>query len=92
MRYPKLECGFLPVDFPPFIPFAYGTLALSRAIATPPYTVAIYGTDVVAVFEGSDTLLGLFDFSAYAHPPSSRRETVSVGSASVTTAAGTQEA
>jgi hypothetical protein len=81
---------FLPTEVPAFLPLAYGTLPLTRAIASPPYTVAIYGSRIVAVFEGTETLAGLFDFASYEHPPSDRVSSVVVGKASLTTAAGAQ--
>src|SRR6185436_15673 len=57
----------------------------------PPYIVAIYGTDIVAVFDQKFTVVGLFDLSAYVHPTANQKQTVVMGQATVTTAAGTTQ-
>lgn len=79
---------FLEEPPPPELPTSYGTMPLSRAIASAPYVLGIYAERVVAVFEG-DALVALFDFEAYAHPPASRTENVKIGDARVTTRSGT---
>jgi hypothetical protein len=81
---------YLPIDLPSSVPLAYGTIPLRRMFASPPYTVCIYGSSVVAVFEGASSLRALLDFAAYEHPPSNKYGTVVVGQATLRTAAGTQ--
>lgn len=74
---------FLTAELPTHIPFAYGTRRLTHAIASPPYDVAIYGTDVVAVFDGRGLVSGVVDLAAYTHPPASRAGVQKVGEASL---------
>ena len=81
---------FTPASLPFTLPTSYGTLPLTRAIDSSPYTVAIYGARVVAVFEGAGTLRALFDFASYMHPPASKHGDAVVGQATLTTPAGTQ--
>jgi len=81
---------FAPESLPFTLPASYGTMPLTRAIDSAPYTVAIYGARVVAVFEGKGALRALFDLVNFVHPPASKHGDAVIGQATLTTAAGTQ--
>lgn len=75
---------FLEADLPLSVPLAYGTMPLTRAIDSAPYTIAIYAERVVAVLQG-DKVVSLLDFASFAHPPASVSGTAKVGEATLTT-------
>jgi hypothetical protein len=76
--------GPMPLE----IPLSYGTLPLVRAIDSSPHLIAIYGATVLALFDATHDVVGLFDFTSYVHPPASTNSTHKVGEATLTTASG----
>lgn len=84
---------FLLTPLPLFVPLAYGTLPLQKAIDSSPYVVALYGARMVAVFDvATERVVGLFDLASYAHPPANVQGKVVVGHAELRTPGGTQRA
>jgi hypothetical protein len=83
---------FLEATLPAEVPLAYGTLPLTHAIDSKPYTLAIYDARVLAVFDASMRAVGLFDFEEYEHPPANREGKAVVGRATLTTPEGSAHA
>lgn len=84
---------FLKTPLPLEIPLRYGTASLQHAIDSGAYRIAVYGDEVVAVFDAATRRrVALFDLTAFAHPPADKPGTVKVGEATLTTPEGTQRA
>jgi hypothetical protein len=83
---------YLDKDFPIWLPTAYGTIPIAHAIDSSPYTIAIYGARLLAVFDEARKARALFDFDAYAHPPANQKGRAKVGEATFTTAGSTPQA
>lgn len=77
--------SFDPTPLPLQIPLAYGTAALTRAIGSAPYTIAVYGDRIVAVFDRPSHVARLFDLGTFVHPPANRVGSAVVGKATLTT-------
>jgi hypothetical protein len=82
--HPMFVQGSLPLA----LPLSYGTIPLTDAIDSAPYLVAVYGRRIIAVFDASARVVGLFDFESFVLPPANRPTDVVVGEATVTTPEG----
>lgn len=74
---------YLADDIPTWLPISYGTIAMTHAIQSAPYTIAIYGGRLLAVFDETKHARALFDCEAYVHPPANQKGQVKVGSATL---------
>lgn len=74
----------LPIEIPP----TYGSLALSSAIDSKPYVVAIYGQRVVVVFDAARKVTGAFDLVSFQAAAASQTKKAKVGEVRVTTSEG----
>jgi hypothetical protein len=83
------QARFHREPLPLMLPLSYGSLPLTDAIDSRPYLVASYGNRIVAVFDVSGSVVGLFDFASYVHPPASHATEVVIGEGEVTTSEGT---